>query len=147
MQLDHKRIELLKHLLEIIRISHKGFEDAAAQVVEAVLKTRFQQFSQQRLVFAQKLEALIKQQGEDLDVRSFEGTMMRAWIDFKSGLIGKDTPKIIDLCLKEEKTSEIEYENALKEQLPDELTEEINHQYMAILDTMHHLREFKKEYS
>jgi len=111
------QISTLERLLEVSRISHKGYSDAAEHVKDPVLQSRFNQFAQQRAHFIERMENMLgKKGGSPKEAESFEGNMMRMWIDFKSGLIGEDNQKIIDQCLKEEETTLIEFEKGTKDQ-------------------------------
>ena len=139
--------ELLLRLFEIVSISRKGYEDAADHVEKPVLQTRFYQFAQQRIVFSEQLEEMIRRYGHSVDeAGSFGGSMMKAWIDFKSGFLGHDTKGIIDQCLKEEETTLIEYQNALKEELPDDIKPTISEQHQEIVKVFENLKEFQAEY-
>jgi uncharacterized protein (TIGR02284 family) len=105
-------LSILEKLLEMLRISHKGgYIDAAEQVNDLSLPLYFTQFAQRRAQFVEEFTSLIERfGGSPADAKSFGSTMMRDWMDFKSGLIGSDTNGILDQCLKEEQTTLIEFD-------------------------------------
>jgi uncharacterized protein (TIGR02284 family) len=142
-------LPILERLLEVARISHKGYKDAAEHVENPSLQMYFMQFAQQRAQYADELSTLILNAGgSPADAESFSGTMMRAWIDFKSGFIGSNTNEIIDQCLKEEQTTLIEFEKAQKEDLPENIkavVDEKNHEIKKVYDTLHTLKEEYRE--
>jgi len=140
--------DLLERLLEVIKISRKGYKDAAEQVKDPVLQTRFNQYTQQRNIYMEKLSSMVTQNGGTPgDAESFEGNMMRMWIDFKSGLIGHDNAKIIDQCLKEEQNTLIEFDNALKEELPDSIKNILDSMDEEIKKSYQQLQEFRQQYN
>lgn len=144
---DKKLISQLERLLEVSRISRKGYSDAASQVKDPVLQTRFNQFAQQRNLYIEYFSSQVSQLGgSPKEADSFEGNMMRMWIDFKSGLIGHDEEKIIDQCLKEEKNTLVEFENALKEDLPAEIRQKVNAMDEEVRKSYQQLQELKKHH-
>ncbi len=143
------QISTLERLLEVCRISHKGYSDAAQHVQDPVLQSRFNQFAQQRALFIERITKMLnKKGGSPKEAESFEGNMMRMWIDFKSGLIGNDNQKIINQCLKEEETTLIEFDNAKSENtLSAEVTPTIMEMNEEIKASYKKLKELATEYS
>ncbi len=141
-------VALLERLLEVSLISRKGFADAAQQVNDPVLQARFNQFAQQRSLYVENLSQMISHLGgSPKDAESFEGNLMRVWIEFKSGLIGHDRLKIIDQSLKEEQTTVIEFENALKEDLPHHVRKNLTAMNEEVKNSYQQLQNLKKEYN
>jgi uncharacterized protein (TIGR02284 family) len=140
-------LTILEKLLEVSKISRKGYIDAAEQVKDPSLQLYFTQFAQQRAQFVEEFTSLIVRfGGSPADAKSFGGTMMRAWMDFKSGLIGDDTNGILDQCLKEEQTTLIEFENSLKEELPEDIKAVILEKDLEVKNTYDKLRDLKTEF-
>jgi uncharacterized protein (TIGR02284 family) len=140
-------LTILEKLLEVSRISHKGYTDAAEQVLDPSLQLYFTQFAQRRAQFVEEFTLLIeKYGGSPADAKSFSGTMMRAWMEFKSGLIGNDTNGILDQCLKEEQTTLIEFENSVKEDLPDDIKVVVHEKDLEVKNTYDKLRDLKAEF-
>lgn len=145
---EQKEISTLERLLEVCRISRKGFADAAEQTKDPVLQSRFNQFAQQRSLYVETLTDLLKQYGgKPREAESFEGNMMRMWIDFKSGLIGHDNRKIIEQCLKEEKSTLVEFEHAANEELEDQIKEKIFSMDVEVKEAYQQLQHLEQQYS
>jgi len=138
-------IERLHELIQTNEDSIKGYSDAAEHLKEGELSTIFYRLSQQRALFKEELKNCVRDLGgEELESTKVTHTLNRIWMDFKSGLHGSDTEKIIQDCQKAELGAIQSYEKALKENPPEYIKEIIINQHKLIKGAQTQLEEFKK---
>ena len=89
---ENNAISVVENLIETNKDGQKGYQDAAAHVKRADLKTYFNEQSLERSRFAGELEAELVRLGKpDKKVSgSASAAMHRAWIDTKVALGGGD---------------------------------------------------------
>lgn len=136
----------LKHLLEVCKISRKGFKEASEHDIEPFLQNRLLQLSQNREMFIDQLTQQIEAYGGNpADSSSFTGQMMRAWMSFKDEMIGNNERALLDQCLKEEKNTLLEYKHTLAEndwsEHPKTMVQE---QYLKIQQDYQQLEDMQK---
>lgn len=137
-------IESLHELIQTNEDSIKGYSDAAEHLKEGELSTIFYRLSQQRALFKEELKSCIRDLGgDDNENTKVSHTLNRLWMDFKSGLNGSDTIKIIDDCQKAEIGAIQSYEKSLKIKLPEYIREIVTNQHKLIKGAQVQLEEFK----
>ncbi|MFC4874546.1 ferritin-like domain-containing protein [Negadavirga shengliensis] len=138
-------LDKLYELVQTCEDSVKEYQNAAKHLKEGELSTIFYRLSQQRALFREELKSCIRDLGgSDQPDTSFSHTLQRIWIEFKSGLNGNDTDKIINTCEKIERGAVQRYEDALKADPPEYIKEIISKQHTMIKGTFTQLEEFKR---
>ncbi|KEO75546.1 PA2169 family four-helix-bundle protein [Anditalea andensis] len=138
-------IDKLHELIQTNEDSVKGYSDAAEHLKDGELSTIFYRLSQQRALFREELKDCVRHLGgNDIENTKMSHTLTRLWMDFKSGLNGSDTVKIIDDCKKADVGAVQSYEEVIKSNPPEYIREIILNQLNLIKGTQTQLEEFKK---
>jgi uncharacterized protein (TIGR02284 family) len=127
---DNKKIkDVLQNLIETCRDGQRGFREAAEHLKDVTIREFFNEQSIQRAQFAGELEAEIHRFGErDVDTSgSVAAAMHRAWIDLKSALGGSDEA-ILAAAETGEDNAKHAYEDALQENLPENILQIVRRQ-------------------
>lgn len=126
-------ISTLNGLVQICRDGQDGFKDAAEGVERSDLKSLFYEFSQQRAEFAGVLQGLVRSLGGDPETEgSIAGALHRGWIDLKSAITGGDEKSILNECERGEDSAKSAYSDALKLNLPSNVSEVVREQSQAV---------------
>lgn len=137
-------IEKLHELIQTNEDSVKGYADAAEHLKEGELSTIFYRLSQQRALFREELKDCVRHLGGDDDgSTNVSHTLNRIWMDFKSGLNGSDTLKIIDDCKKADAGAVKSYEEVINSNPPEYIRDIMINQLKLIKGTQGQLDEFK----
>ncbi|WP_143959770.1 PA2169 family four-helix-bundle protein [Litoribacter populi] len=146
--MHNKNNEILKHLHDLLQTNEdsiKGYKDAADHLEEGELSTIFYRLSQQRALFKEELKKCIRELGgEENEHTDLSHEVQRLWMNFKAGLNGSDTKKIIEDCKKADKQASENYEKALKADPPAYIKEILANQHRMIKGAEVQLEEFKK---
>ncbi|HSJ66169.1 MAG TPA: PA2169 family four-helix-bundle protein [Anditalea sp.] len=141
---NHPTIEKLHELIQTNEDSVKGYADAAEHLKEGELSTIFYRLSQQRALFREELKDCVRHLGGDEENSTkVSHTLTRLWMDFKSGLNGSDTKKIIDDCKKADIGAVKSYEEVIKSNPPEYIRDIILNHLKLIKGTQVQLEEFK----
>lgn len=145
MQDNKNQLYKLYELIQTCDDSVKEYQDAAKHLKEGELSTIFYRLSQQRALFREELKSCVRDLGgDDQPTTNLSHKLQRIWMDFRSGLNGNDTQKIIETCEKIEQEAVHKYEEALQAGLPAYIKEMIIKQHGMIKGTFNQLEEFKK---
>lgn len=126
-------ISTLNNLIETCKDGQAGFSTAAEGVERSDLKSTFYEFSQQRAEFLGVLQGLVRSLGGDPeDSGSISGTLHRGWIDIKSAVTGQDEEAILNECERGEDYAKEAYENALKTDLPSNISQVVEQQAQSV---------------
>jgi uncharacterized protein (TIGR02284 family) len=137
-------ISLLNGLIETCRDGQEGFKEAAEGVKRSDLKTMFYEYSQQRAEFAGVLQGLVRSLGGDPETEgSVSGAIHRGWIDLKSAITGGDDQSILNECERGEDSAKNTYSDALKLNLPADVTDILQQQYQSVLAAHNRVKEFR----
>lgn len=137
-------ISTLNGLIETCRDGQEGFKDAAEGIKRSDLKSLFYEFSQQRAEFAGVLQGLVRSLGGDPETEgSFSGAMHRGWIDLKSAITGGDEQSILNECERGEDSAKNAYSDALKMNLPSNVSDVIRQQSQAIQAAHNRIKELR----
>ena len=123
---------VLEDLVQTLENGHKGFEQAAdhleGQAGTAVVE-RMRTFSEQRADFSSELRSLASMHGITIaDGGSVAGAVHRGWIGMKDALTGDDPTAILGAAETGEDHAVTEYEEALEQDLPNEVRTVIQRQ-------------------
>jgi uncharacterized protein (TIGR02284 family) len=137
-----------KDLVQTCRDGSEGYAKAAdklAQNGRDDLASQFRSFGSERAGFADELEGLANQYGDDADSSgSVAGALHRGWMTVKDALAGSNDPEgVLDAAEQGEDHAKREYEQALKEDISPTLRTVVDRQYRAVAtahDTVKSLR-------
>jgi len=145
---ENRNQPILNKLYELIQTNEdsvEGFKDAADHLKEGELSTVFYRLSQQRALFREELKTCVRDLGgDDSPNADLKHSFQRLWMNFKSGLNGSDTKKIIEDTKKAENGAIQNYENALKETIPQNIKEILLNQHQLIKGARMQLEEFER---
>lgn len=132
----------LTDLLNLNRISAKGYQEAAEEVKSSELKSQLSQYSQQRAGFVSDLERYAQQYGINAsDSNTVESlatdaaaAVHRGWINIKSAITGQDDSAVLEAAETGEATALKGYETALSAQdLPTDVQSVLQKQHGEVL--------------
>ena len=130
---NNKIISTLNDLIETCRDGFDGFKEAANNVKGPDLKNLFNQLSNERARCVQELQLEVRRLGGDPEkTGSTAGALHRAWIDIKGTLLGKDDHTILVECERGEDSAVSAYKEALKLELPTNISVIVQAQYQTI---------------
>lgn len=137
-------ISTLNGLIQTCRDGQEGFKDAAEGIERSDLKSLFYEFSQQRAEFAGVLQGLVRSIGGDPETEgSIAGAMHRGWIDLKSAITGGDEQSILNECERGEDSAKNAYSEALKLNLPSNVSDVIRQQSQAVQAAHNRIKELR----
>ena len=137
-------ISMLNGLIETCRDGQEGFKEAAEGVKHSDLKTTFYEYSQQRAEFAGVLQGLVRSLGGDPETEgSFAGAVHRGWIDLKSAITGGDDQSILNECERGEDSAKEAYADALKHNLPSDVSDILQQQYQGVQAAHNRVKGFR----
>jgi len=114
---SHKEhAEALQMLLQKNYDAERGFRKAITKTENASLKEFLKRQALKHNRFATELHTEIRSINETpIEDGSFTGKLSRAWMDIKVAVSGNDDEAILEECVRGEKGSAEEYEEALQE--------------------------------
>lgn len=135
-------VKVLNDLTQTCKDGEKGFQSAAAAVKTPRLGALFGQYSRQRGLFARQLQAAVRRlEGEPRTNGSLNGSLHRAWINFKTLASGKDNDDaLIAACDRGEEAARRAYEEALTADLPLDIRATVQAQYAEVQKVHEHIR-------
>ena len=137
-------ISTLNGLIEICKDGEFGFKTAEEGAERQDLKSVFSGFSQQRAVFADVLQGLVRSLGgEPESGGSLGGSIRRGWMDLKSAVTGNSDEAILNECERMEDCAKDAYAKALTENLPPKIADVINQQSQAVLAAHNRVRSLR----
>ncbi len=143
-----KALDVVRNLIETCRDGQSGFSDAAKHVKDPSLRELFNALSLERAQFASELQSALVRLGEDgvEQTGSVSGSLHRAWIDLKANLGGGDA-SILASAESGEDTAKKVYQEAERENLPEEIRTIVSRQAQSVLaahDRVRTLRDQQK---
>jgi uncharacterized protein (TIGR02284 family) len=123
----------LNRLIETCKDGENGYRTAAKCVTNVDLKALFETYSQQRGVYASKLQGEVMGLGGSPEVhRSVAGPVWRAWTNLKSLLTGGSEHAVIAEVERGEDAAKESYQAALKQPLPPHVQALTERQFAGI---------------
>lgn len=145
---NEKNISLLNDLIETSRDGVEGFKKCAEDANDPKLKSYFQDRAKSCEEAVLTLSAEVRKCGGEPDKSgSATGALHRMWIDFKTALTEKDNLAVLEECERAEDIALKAYQDALKEELPQNLRSLITEQLEGVKrnhDRVHQLRDEAK---
>lgn len=138
-------ISTLNNLIETCKDGEYGFRTAAEGVKKGELRTLFNTYAQQRAQFAAELQTEVRQIGGDPEKSgSIAATLHRGWINIKSAVTGEDEHAIISECERGEDSAVKNYQEALKEDIPNNVREIIERQFTQVKEAHDQIRALER---
>ena len=142
---NDKTVSTLNNLIETCKDGENGFRTAAEGIKNGELKTLFNTYSQQRAQFAAELQGEVRHLGGDPENSgSVAATLHRGWINIKSAVTGEDDGAIISECERGEDAAVKNYEEALKEDIPNNVREIVERQFTQVKEAHERLRALER---
>jgi uncharacterized protein (TIGR02284 family) len=131
---NQKVVEVLEKLIEVCRDGQNGFREAAEHVSDPELRSFFSEQSSERARFAEQLQGEVQRLGKPDPERKgrVAAALHRTWIDLKSALGGGDR-SILEAVEQGEDNAKKNYEEALKEDLPEPIKGMIRSQAQGVI--------------
>lgn len=140
---SNETIGVLNGLIEICRDGNLGYQEAAANIQSAQIKSYFLEQGRTRAQFLGELQQEVHRLGGEPDnTSSTAAAMHRAWIDVKAALGGGDGA-IVAACETGEDFAVKEYEGALQKQLPANLQAVVERQYKSVKQAHDQVRDWR----
>ncbi len=137
-------ISWLNDLIETCKDAEQGFRDAADAVARQDLRELFNEYARQRSQFASELQnQVIRLGGDPEKTGSVSGSFHRGWINLKAAITGKDEHAILSEAERGEDAAVKNYQEALAQDLPDDLRSVVEKQYRQVLDAHNRIRSLR----
>jgi uncharacterized protein (TIGR02284 family) len=118
---NSKTLDVLYELVEVCKDGETGYAHAAGIVSDTKLKSYFQEQSLERARFVQDLKQASEGLGDKPETSgSVTATLHRLWFEAKADL-GLGDQSVLNSVEQGEDRAKHAYENALKEDLPDNI--------------------------
>lgn len=125
-----KTIEVLNSLITINNDRIEGYETASKETEESDLKALFSKFISTSQRFNEELSReVITLGGEVAEGTKVSGKFLRAWMDVKAALTGKDRKAILNSCEYGEDAAKATYEKTLEND-----SEHLNTKQLTMID-------------
>jgi uncharacterized protein (TIGR02284 family) len=143
----HNAISCLNNLIETSHDGQEGFKTCADHVQDASLKTTLMAASHRCASGVKDLQAEVRRLGGDPDTTgSVAGTAMRAWINIKSAITGKNDGAILTECERGEDHAVTVYKKALEEELSLPTRTLVETQYHGVKENHDKIRSLRDQY-
>ncbi|WP_378187482.1 PA2169 family four-helix-bundle protein [Aquimarina sp. W85] len=138
-------IEVINNLIEKNYDANKGYLKAAEKVDATNLAIYFKENASNRLEFAEMLKNELHTYAEHDKIKSdgsTTGTLHRTWMDIKSAFSSDNDEQILEECIRGDKASLAEYEEALETyaELPPRFKRLIQEQITTVRTTLNRIK-------
>ena len=142
MSYSDKMGEKLNELLEKNYDAEAGYKNAAEKVQNSALKNYLLSRAQDRYDFGHELKAELKTFGQEPEKgTSLAGDAHRLWMDLKTALSSDKDEAVLEECIRGEKASVSEYEDALtNQQFPPKIQHTLSKQVDEVKATLHKVK-------
>ncbi|PTQ84625.1 ferritin-like domain-containing protein [Nitrosomonas ureae] len=143
---NENQITLLNELIETSRDGVEGFKKCAEDAQDPKLKLYFQDRANNCEEVVRTLSEEVRKCGGEPDKSgTMKGAFHRMWIDFKTALTEKDNLAVLEECEKAEDVALAAYQDALKEELPENLRSLIAQQLEGVKRNHDRVRQLRDE--
>ena len=137
---------ILNDLIQICRDGAEGFRTCTQDAKDPSLKMYFQDRAHSCDDAALKLSNELKQYGGNENLfGNPAATLHRTFIDIKTALTSQDNLTVLEECERGEAAAVIAYENALREEMPDNLRTLLTQQYEGVKMNHDRVRQLRDE--
>lgn len=139
--LQKTTVSVLNKLIETCEDGSAGYRQAAENIEDSRLSSRFGQYAQQRSEFAAELRQEVRSLGgEPEEDGSTAGALHRGWINLKSALATQDAEAVVAECERGEDSAVESYRDALDSELPNNIRSVIERQYSGVKEAHDRMR-------
>lgn len=132
-------VDVLNQIIAINRDGAEGYETAAKDTDDVAAKKLFTELSQQRARNVANLSGVVvRHGGHPQESGNLGGVLHRMWMDLK-GAVDDEAGSLIEECLRGEEVAVKAYKAALKQDLPRDAAEELQHQLSEVQAVRHQL--------
>lgn len=143
---DHV-VKVLNNLIETSKNGEKGFLAAAEDTKTAELKMLFESRARDCAAGAAELQTVVSQLGgTPEDSGTVAGAIHRGWTNLKAAVTGRDDHAILEECERGEDVAKAQYNDALKEALPENIRAIVERQYQGVLRNHDQVRDLRNRY-
>ena len=143
---DHV-VKVLNNLIETSKNGEKGFNAAAEDTKNPELETIFKSRALDCASGATELQALVSQLGgKPEDSGTMAGAVHRGWANLKAVVTGRSDLSILEECERGEDVAKAQYNDALKETLPENIRTIVERQYQGVLRNHDQIRALRNRY-
>ena len=143
---NEKIVSILNGLLQISRDGGEGFKTCADDVSDSALKMYFLNRAQSWDQIHHTLSAEVRNYGGNPNPSgTATGVLHRTWIDIKTGLTKQDNLAVLEECERGEAVALMAYENALRQEIPDNLRVLLERQYEEVKKDHDRVRQLRDE--
>jgi uncharacterized protein (TIGR02284 family) len=143
---NEKNITILNGLIETSRDGAEGFKKCAEDAHDPKLKMYFQDRAKSCEEAVRTLSEEVRECGGEPDKSgSAKGALHRVWIDFKTALTEKDNLAVLEECERAEDVALATYQEALKEEMPQNLRSLIAQQLEGVKRNHDRVRQLRDE--
>lgn len=136
-------LDVLRELIEVCKDGQTGYTHAAGIVADPKLKSYFQEESLERARFVQELKQATESLGHQPDTSgSVAGTLHRLWFEAKAD-VGLGDQSVLNSVEQGEDRAKHAYEQALKEDLPADISGMLQQQAQSIFAAHDHVRDLR----
>jgi uncharacterized protein (TIGR02284 family) len=139
-------VSLLNTLLETCRDGEKGFRNAAENLQEPQIRSRFLEFARERANFADELSREVQRLGgTPATGGSASGALHRGWMDVKGAVTSTTDSSLIAEAERGEDVAVATYRRALEESLPAEIKSIIERQATRVKSVHDEVRGMERQ--
>ena len=140
---NEKTLDVLRELIEVCKDGETGYAHAAGIVTNPNLKSYFQTQSLERARFVEDLRHTAKTRGEKPEIAgSTAGALHRLWFEAKADL-GLGDQTILNSVEQGEDRAKHAFENALKQDLPDDVRGLLQQQAQSVFAAHDYIRDLR----
>lgn len=146
MSTPSNQISALNTIITTLYDGENGFKEAAEEIDNASLASRFLTISKQRYDFGHEIKPFIKSLGGEVDKGgSTTAVLHRAWINLKSAIASNDEAAILDECIRGEESALKTYQNVIiNENLPSSARDVLKRHLDTITSSLAEMRRLVK---
>jgi uncharacterized protein (TIGR02284 family) len=140
-------ISTLNNLIETCKDGQNGFRNAAESATHPELKTLFNTYSQQRAQFAAELQGEVRRLGGDPEkTGSVAAAVHRGWMNLRDSVTtgATDDSAIVAECERGEDYAVSAYEDAIRENLPQDVAAIVQRQFGSVKEAHDRVRDLKQ---
>ena len=143
---NEKSIDILNDLIETSRDGVEGFRKCAEDGHDPQLKEYFQDRANSCEEAVRTLSEEVRKLGGEPDTGgTTKGALHRLWIDFRTALTEKDNLAVLEECERAEDVALEAYQDALKDEIPENLRSLITQQLEGVKRNHDRVRQLRDE--
>lgn len=137
-------VTVLNDLIEISRDGTEGFRTCAEDATEPTLKSYFEDRAQNCDKAVRELSAEVRHYNGDPDsTGTVSGALHRVFVDLKTAITSRDNLAVLEECERGEDAAVTAYQEALREDLPDNVRVLLQHQYEGAKQNHNRVRQLR----